>query len=231
VTNNSDSSTAVIFSDNVGTSLANPFTSSAVDGVYEFYAENGRYDVTVAKVGYDTETISDINLFDGDEAVESYANDAALKAITLAPQTTNTSVKGYYTDGDGGGGDFYWDSTSTETDNGGTIIKATAITTGRWKRLFSGTVNVKWFGAKGDGTDDAAAVNAAITDVSASTSTNELINDFSNLTLASAVTLLSNVNFKNNGGIDLNSATATLDRKSTRLNSSHPSRSRMPPSA
>ena len=64
-------------------------------------------------------------------------------------------VLGYYTKGDGGGGLFYWDSTSTEADNGGTIIQATGITTGRWKRVFSGAVNVKWFGAKGDGiTDD-----------------------------------------------------------------------------
>jgi len=49
---------------------------------------------------------------------------------------------------------FYWDAASTEVDNGGTIIQATAITTGRWKRVFSGAVNVKWFGAKGDGVAD-----------------------------------------------------------------------------
>lgn len=60
-------------------------------------------------------------------------------------------VLGYYSAGDGGGGTFYWDSTSTETDNGGTIIQATGITTGRWKRIFNGTVNLKCFGAKGDG--------------------------------------------------------------------------------
>lgn len=63
-------------------------------------------------------------------------------------------VLGYYTKGDGGGGLFYWDSTSTEADNGGTIIQAAGITTGRWKRVYSGDVNVKWFGAKGDGIND-----------------------------------------------------------------------------
>lgn len=57
-------------------------------------------------------------------------------------------VLGYYEKGDGGGGLFYWDSASTEVDNGGTIIEATGISTGRWKRRFSGSVNVKWFGAK-----------------------------------------------------------------------------------
>ena len=80
-----------------------------------------------------------------------------LKVLNGGNTVENTvEVLGYYTKGDGGGGTFYWDSTSTETDNGGTIIKATGVTTGRWKRVFSGSLNVKWFGAKGDGTDELA---------------------------------------------------------------------------
>ena len=64
------------------------------------------------------------------------------------------NVLGYYEKGDGGGGLFYWDSTSTETDNGGTIIQANGVTTGRWKRVYSGAVNVKWFGAKSNNIGD-----------------------------------------------------------------------------
>lgn len=70
---------------------------------------------------------------------------AELKTIS---NIESINVLGYYEKGDGGGGTFYWDETSTETDNGGTIIQATGITTGRWKRVFSGAVNVKWFDVK-----------------------------------------------------------------------------------
>jgi hypothetical protein len=73
------------------------------------------------------------------------------------------NVLGYHSEGDGGGGQFYWDSESIEADNGGTIIQATGVATGRWKRVYSGALNLKWFGAIGDGvTDDATAFGNAV---------------------------------------------------------------------
>jgi len=99
------------------------------------------------------------------------ASIAALKALTpSAGDAVNTL--GYYAAGDGGGGTFYYDAAAADADNGGTIIAPTAGG-GRWLRAYSGAVNVKWFGAKGDavyntgnnrvsgGTSDSAAFAAA----------------------------------------------------------------------
>jgi len=88
---------------------------------------------------------------------------ADLRLLDGSSGSGRANLSGYYAPGDGGGGSFWWDATSTETDNNGTIIKVTAVATGRWKRLYSGEINVRWFGAKGDGvTDDSSAIVAAI---------------------------------------------------------------------
>lgn len=90
---------------------------------------------------------------------------AALKALTPSAGDA-VNVLGYYASGDGGGGTFYYDSASSATDNGGTVIAPTAGE-GRWKRVYSDAVNVRWFGAKGDGAvDDTASIQAAITSIS-----------------------------------------------------------------
>lgn len=69
-------------------------------------------------------------------------------------------VGGYYTPGDGGGGIFVWLASSAVADDG--IIINNPFTSGHFKRIYSGPLNVRWFGAKGDGvTDDTAAVHAA----------------------------------------------------------------------
>lgn len=91
---------------------------------------------------------------------------ADLRAFTSTPPD-EILVQGYsgsspYGIGDGAEGIFIWDPNSTENDNDGTIIKATSIATGRFKRVFDNIVNVKWFGAVGDGsTDDSAALQNA----------------------------------------------------------------------
>lgn len=89
-------------------------------------------------------------------------NIAELKTIE-GVDSAYVIVRGYYVDGDGGGGDFFWNDSSTETDNAGTIIQTTGITIGRWIRTNYDILNVKYFGAKGDGSsNDSTSIQTAI---------------------------------------------------------------------
>lgn len=73
------------------------------------------------------------------------------------------NVGGYETWNDGGGGKFIYDPTSVAADNDGTVI-APNSGPGRWIRESFTKINVQWFGAKGDATnDDTAAIDAAVT--------------------------------------------------------------------
>ena len=66
-------------------------------------------------------------------------------------------VLGYSSEGDGGEGVFFWNASSTATADGATIVIPTGYTgTGRWQRLFEGTVNVLWWGADKTGTNDSS---------------------------------------------------------------------------
>jgi len=72
---------------------------------------------------------------------------------------------GYYAPWDGGEGQFVLDLTSTATHDGGFVIQPLDRPSGpgRWIRTRSNPeVNVKQFGAKGDGSDDHAAITAAM---------------------------------------------------------------------
>lgn len=74
---------------------------------------------------------------------------AALRNAVSGKQSS-ISVQSYSTLGDGGGGIFDYDaSDTTSSDDGGTIIVAG---TKRYKRRYSGAVDVRWFGVKTTGT-------------------------------------------------------------------------------
>ena len=74
-------------------------------------------------------------------------------------------LDGFAAANDGGGGLFVWRATSTEHDNGGTVVRPDSITPpnpGRWVRLYSGAISVRWFGAGLGAADDAPFVQQAI---------------------------------------------------------------------
>lgn len=89
---------------------------------------------------------------------------AALKAVAATARYNGQQVEvaNYATANDGGGGTFYFAAASSATANDGTVLAPNAGS-GRWIRVYDGDINVRWFGAKGDGsTDDTAEIAAAI---------------------------------------------------------------------
>lgn len=85
--------------------------------------------------------------------VQSLENIASLRStVPSVSKNYIAIIDGYTTRGDGGGGKFTWDGTSTEDDDGGRVIKPTPITgAGRWIRECNPTVvNVRHYGAMGN---------------------------------------------------------------------------------
>lgn len=68
---------------------------------------------------------------------------------------TNVWVVNYATTGDGGGGPFTWIASDTTPTNSGTVFLGTGqASPGRFKRPYSGPVNVLWFGVSANGITD-----------------------------------------------------------------------------
>jgi hypothetical protein len=66
-------------------------------------------------------------------------NVAALRLGAGAP-AMSVLLRGAITPGDGGGGQFYWNSASTATDDGVTVIQPVGTPTGRWLRAPEGPI-------------------------------------------------------------------------------------------
>src|SRR5262245_58554801 len=101
---------------------------------------------------------------EGAACVETLAD---LRSLDVNPgMVACVRLLGYEAPGDGGEGEFWYDAEDAGPDNGGTIIRPDSVpdsAAGRWKRPVTGVVNVKWFGAKGDGiANDLPAFEAAM---------------------------------------------------------------------
>lgn len=87
---------------------------------------------------------------------------AALKALATTDLTGGQFVRGYYAAGDGGAGTYFWNSSDSRADNGGSIIQPNSGGTGRWNLLYSPSINIRQWGAKSDGTDCTTIIANAV---------------------------------------------------------------------
>jgi hypothetical protein len=109
----------------------------------------------------------DGTLKDCPDRVRCVENLAALRALQVPPVEPCVLVRGYLAPGDGGGGIFYWDDPSTDPEDMGIVILPDAQPAqGRWRRAFSGPVDIRWFGAQPDddskGALNVIAISAAL---------------------------------------------------------------------
>ena len=155
---------ATTYSDDGGTPNTNPIVLNS-DGECDLYLDDAvSYRFILKNAAGVTQFDKDRVASIGNRQVQSFDNIASLRLTSGTTQANSAQTLGYYSAGDGGANEFYWSSTSTATDNGGTIIKPTSVSgAGRWLAIDAYTINVRQFGAKGDGsTDDTTAIQAAI---------------------------------------------------------------------
>jgi len=150
--------------------------------------------------------------------------DTIAEAIAQAgvPGTASkVTVLGWSTPGDGGGSDLYWDNTSTETPNNGTIFAVPGVSTGRFKRNVPPTgIPAAFFNIKGDGTDQASKINTMLSVLpSGSVITLEANTSYvvaSMLSITKPVTIIGNqstlnFNFTSTSAINIQSSNVKLD--------------------
>jgi len=94
--------------------------------------------------------------------VEEWPNIGALKGRAVGSINKSVYVRGYFTEDDGGGGLFTITNTAVGADN---IFRIQSTNNPAWSydRQFSGPFDLRWGGAKGDGTPgDNALITATI---------------------------------------------------------------------
>jgi len=141
-----------------GAANANPIICDA-NGEIEMWLEDGSYKIVSAPSTDTDPPASPIDTWDDVNQADdiSIFDTIALLKAAQGGVTTNVRVLGYYAIGDTEVRNYYWDGSSSATDNGGTVITPDAGGTGRWLLIYDGKVNVKWFGVVGDGAIDDTA--------------------------------------------------------------------------
>jgi len=151
---------AKTYSDDSGTENTNPIVLDS-DGQCDLFLDDSvSYRIILKNAAGVTQFDKDRIASIGSTQVQSFNSIAALRLRSGTTIANAAKTLGYYAAGDGGGNSFYWDSTSTATDNAGTVIKPTAVAgAGRWLAVNKFELNVQQFGARGDGVNnDYAAI-------------------------------------------------------------------------
>lgn len=137
--------------------IADFVTTPSGDVVLSLLADSSTAHPGAALVGFAGTNLASYLGTRADRVVDSIS---ALRLL-LSAVNTEALVTGYYAARDGGGGKYSVDATdTTSADNGGTII--VAADGARWKLVHMGVVNLLQFGAKPDGSADAAAAFAVM---------------------------------------------------------------------
>ena len=154
---------ATTYSNDTGTENTNPIQLDS-DGQCDLYLDDSViYRIILKNAAGVTQFDKDRVASIGSNLVQSFNSIAALRLRIGTTIANAAKTLGYYAAGDGGGNAFYWDGTSTATDNIGTVIKPTAVSgAGRWLAVNPNNINVRQFGAKVDGTDTTEHFQAAI---------------------------------------------------------------------
>ena len=91
-----------------------------------------------------------------------YAVDDIAELKSLDPQVaTHVNASGYWKAGDGGGGVFHWDAASEDAADDGHVFSV-GRARGRWRRQDSGIIDVRHFGARGDGSSAGTMIQGAL---------------------------------------------------------------------
>jgi len=154
---------ATTYSDDAGTTNTNPIQLDS-DGQCDLFLDDAVIYRIILKnsagvTQFDKDRIASI----GSNQVQSFNSIAALQLRSGTTIANAAKTLGYYAAGDGGGNSFYWDGTSTATENVATVIKPTSVSgAGRWLAVDKNNINVKQFGAKTNGEDTTEHFQAAI---------------------------------------------------------------------
>jgi len=155
---------ATTYSDDAGTTNTNPIQLDS-DGQCDLFLDDAvSYRIILKNSAGVTQFDKDRIASIGNTQVQSFNSIAALRLKIGTTAANSAQTLGYYSAGDGGGALFYWNSTSSASDNDGTIIKPTSLSgAGRWIAVLSDSINIRQFGAKMDGSnDDSSSINVAL---------------------------------------------------------------------